>query len=114
MARFICKRRPNYLKTCAANWGPLSEIALSGSPYRRHKEFRSIDAVPMASIVLWQGSKITPFHDQNRIKTIGQRKIGDEIHSDEREGSAGTGFNRLQRGVRGVTVDLVLLTGGTA
>src|SRR5277367_3519306 len=63
MARFICKRRPNSLKTCAANCGPLSEIALSGRPYRRYTEFKSIDAVPMVSIVLWQGSKITPFED---------------------------------------------------
>ena len=38
-------------------------MALSGSPYRRYKEFKIIDAVFIASIVLWQGSKITPFED---------------------------------------------------
>src|SRR5277367_2078231 len=81
MARFICKRCPNSLKTCAANWGPLSEIALSGSPYRRYKEFRSIDAVPMASIVLWQGSKITSFEDPWSTMTKLESKPSDKGRS---------------------------------
>src|SRR5277367_5247877 len=81
MARFICKRRPNSSKTCAANWGPLSEIALSGSPYRRYKEFRSIDAVLMASIVLWQGSKITPFEDPWSTMTKIESKPSDKGRS---------------------------------
>src|SRR5277367_6197283 len=81
MAKFICKRRPNSLKTCAANWGPLSEIALSGSPYLWYKEFRSIDAVPMVSIVLWQGSKITPLEDTWSTTTKIQSKPSDKGRS---------------------------------
>src|SRR5277367_2274760 len=81
MARFICKRRPNSLKTCAANWGPLSEIALSGSPYRWYKEFRSIDVVPMASIVLWQGYKFTPFEDPWSTMTKIESKPSDKGRS---------------------------------
>src|SRR5271168_3399262 len=119
MAKFICKRRPNSLKTCAANLGPLSEIALSGSPYRRYKEFRSIDAVPIVSIILWQGSKITPFEDPWSTTTKIESKPSDKGRSvmksivmREKGQRLQDLIGWLQWGVRRVTVDLVLLTGG--
>ena len=63
MANLIPRSLPNSLKALEANCGPRSEIALSGSPYRLYKESSKILAVPIASIVLLHGSRITPFVD---------------------------------------------------
>src|SRR5271168_1047460 len=48
-------------KACAANWGPLSEIILSGSPNLLYKLSKSSCAAPSAVKVFAQGIKITPF-----------------------------------------------------
>ena len=48
-------------KSFAANWGPRSEMILSGSPNRRKSVSCKIFAVPSASMVLLQGVRITPF-----------------------------------------------------
>src|SRR5271155_963638 len=61
MANSMPRSRPNSRNAWEVNCGPRSDIALSGSPYRLYKEFRRIFAVPIASIVLSQDSKITPF-----------------------------------------------------
>ena len=63
MASLMPRSRPSSRKACEANCGPLSDIALSGSPYRLYSKFRRIFAVHIASMVLLQGSKITPFVD---------------------------------------------------
>src|ERR1700678_1994074 len=81
MANLIPNNRPNSLKTCDANCGPRSEIALSGNPYRLYKEFNKIVAVPSASIVLLQGSKITPFEDPWSTTTIIESKPSDSGRS---------------------------------
>ena len=48
-------------KALEANWGPLSEIILSGSPNHLYKFSKRSLAVPSDVIVLLHGSKITPF-----------------------------------------------------
>ena len=46
---------------CAANWGPQSEIILSGSPNCLYKLSSKSCAAPLVVNVFVQGIKITPF-----------------------------------------------------
>jgi len=63
MTRFIPRRRPSSRNTWEANCGPISEMDLSGNPYRLYNESRSRVAVPVASMFLLQGMKIASFED---------------------------------------------------
>ena len=81
IASLMPKSRPNSRNALEANWGPRSEMALSGNPYRLYRESSKIFAVPMASIVLLQGSKITPFVDPWSTTTRIESKLSDSGRS---------------------------------
>ena len=53
-------------------------------------------------------------HDQERVKTIGDREVSDQIAGDLLKGASGSGDNGGQWRVRGVGVRFVLLAGCTA
>ena len=48
-------------------------------------------------------------HDHNRIKSQGERKVGDEINRELFEGKRDSGQDWTKRGNSGMSVDLVLL-----
>ena len=55
------------------------------------------------------------YHDHERVKTVGDRQVGDEIIGDLGKGSSCSGaFDRHQRWVHWVPVYLCLLTGSTS
>ena len=53
-------------------------------------------------------------HDQERVKTGGDRKVGDEIARDLLERAGCRGANGGERWDSGMGISLVLLAGGTA
>ena len=54
------------------------------------------------------------YHDQNRVKSVGGRKVGDEVHQNLLERVGTFGGNGGKRGVGWVGVDLIGLACGTA
>ena len=61
MVRLIPNCFPNSHNALEANWGPWSNITLSGSPKHLYMLLRRSSAVPLVVIVLLQEDKITPF-----------------------------------------------------
>ena len=59
-------------------------------------------------------SKPMVYHDQERVKAQGGRKIRDEIIGNLLEGARDEGFDRGQGGYGRMCVNLILLAGGTA
>ena len=54
------------------------------------------------------------YHDQNRIKAVGEWEVGDEVHRDLLEGACAFGGDRGERGVGRVGVDFVGLASSAA
>ncbi len=40
----------NFVNSSDANWGPLSETTVSGTPYRANKDFRAFVTLPEVDI----------------------------------------------------------------
>ena len=53
-------------------------------------------------------------HDHNRIKTLGEGEVGDEVDRDLFERESGGGWNWTEWGSGRMCVDLVLLANCTA